>query len=96
MSAQTEGISRRSALGILGGLAAASAVAGIASARAVSASTAAPVVPADDVVPFRGAHQAGITTVAQDRLHMVALDVITESREELSRCSPRGPRPPTG
>lgn len=83
MTAQTEGISRRSALGILGGLAAASAVAGVVSARAVSASTAVPVVPADDVVPFRGAHQAGITTAAQDRLHMVAFDVITESREEL-------------
>jgi len=82
MSAQAhEGISRRAALGILGGLAAASAAAGVVSARTAAATTAAP--PADDVVPFRGEHQAGITTPAQDRLHMVAFDVVTESREEL-------------
>lgn len=30
---------------------------------------------AERVVPFRGAHQAGITTPAQDRLHFVALDL---------------------
>lgn len=33
--------------------------------------------------PFRGEHQAGIVTPAQDRLHFAAFDVITESREEL-------------
>ncbi len=33
--------------------------------------------------PFRGAHQAGITTAAQDRLHFVALDVITDDPAEL-------------
>jgi deferrochelatase/peroxidase EfeB len=32
---------------------------------------------------FRGAHQAGIVTPAQDRLHFAAFDVVTESREEL-------------
>ena len=37
----------------------------------------------DGVVPFRGAHQAGITTAAQDRLHFVALDVITDDPVEL-------------
>ena len=81
MTATTEGISRRSALGLLGGLAVASAAAGVVSAH--SASAAAPAVPSDDVVPFRGEHQAGITTAAQDRLHMVAFDVVTESRDEL-------------
>ena len=81
MTATAEGISRRSALGLIGGLAVASAAAGVVSAR--SASAAAPAVLADDVVPFRGEHQAGITTAAQDRLHMVAFDVVTESREEL-------------
>ncbi|MFN8190768.1 MAG: iron uptake transporter deferrochelatase/peroxidase subunit [Nocardioidaceae bacterium] len=30
-----------------------------------------------------GEHQPGITTEAQDRLHMVAFDVITDSRDEL-------------
>jgi len=33
--------------------------------------------------PFRGAHQAGITTPAQDRLHFAAFDVLTDSRDEL-------------
>ena len=32
---------------------------------------------------FRGAHQAGIVTPAQDRLHFAAFDVLTDSREEL-------------
>lgn len=32
---------------------------------------------------FRGAHQAGITTPAQDRLHFAAFDVVTDSRDEL-------------
>jgi deferrochelatase/peroxidase EfeB len=32
---------------------------------------------------FRGQHQAGIVTPAQDRLHFAALDVTTDSREEL-------------
>jgi deferrochelatase/peroxidase EfeB len=32
---------------------------------------------------FRGEHQAGITTPAQDRLHFAAFDVVTDSREEL-------------
>ncbi len=36
-----------------------------------------------DVVPFHGAHQAGITTPAQDRLLFAAFDLTTESREEL-------------
>jgi deferrochelatase/peroxidase EfeB len=35
------------------------------------------------VYPFRGAHQAGIDTPVQDRLHFAAFDVRTESREEL-------------
>lgn len=38
---------------------------------------------ATHVVPFRGAHQAGIVTTAQDRLHIAAFDVITDSRQEL-------------
>ena len=38
---------------------------------------------ADDAVPFTGAHQAGIVTPAQDRLHFVAFDVTTDDRDEL-------------
>nr|WP_217501038.1 iron uptake transporter deferrochelatase/peroxidase subunit [Arthrobacter sp. C9C5] len=34
-------------------------------------------------VPFHGERQAGITTPAQDRLHMAAFDVVTEDRNEL-------------
>lgn len=37
----------------------------------------------DQTVPFRGERQAGIVTAAQDRLHFVAFDVVTDSRDEL-------------
>jgi deferrochelatase/peroxidase EfeB len=37
-----------------------------------------------DAVPFDGPHQAGIVTPAQDRLHFVAFDVVTDSRDELA------------
>ncbi|WP_243057386.1 iron uptake transporter deferrochelatase/peroxidase subunit [Nocardioides sp. SR21] len=36
-----------------------------------------------DAFAFRGAHQAGITTPAQDRLHFAAFDVTTGSRSQL-------------
>ena len=41
--------------------------------------------PESETVPFFGERQAGITTPAQDRLHMAAFDVTTEDREELIR-----------
>lgn len=34
-------------------------------------------------VPFHGAHQAGIATAVQDRLHFAAFDVTTKDRAEL-------------
>jgi deferrochelatase/peroxidase EfeB len=34
-------------------------------------------------IPFHGAHQAGIATPAQDRLHFAAFDVTTDDRREL-------------
>ncbi|MFC4114966.1 iron uptake transporter deferrochelatase/peroxidase subunit [Nonomuraea zeae] len=37
-----------------------------------------------DPYPFYGEHQAGIVTPAQDRLHFVAFDVITDKRAELA------------
>jgi len=40
--------------------------------------------PAGRVVPFRGVHQAGITTPAQDRLHFVALDLTTTDRAAIA------------
>ncbi|MCC3297128.1 iron uptake transporter deferrochelatase/peroxidase subunit [Arthrobacter caoxuetaonis] len=37
----------------------------------------------DDVVPFHGTHQAGITTEAQDRMHTAAFDVTASTRASL-------------
>ncbi|WP_323100493.1 iron uptake transporter deferrochelatase/peroxidase subunit [Intrasporangium sp. YIM S08009] len=92
--------SRRRVLGV-GGVAAAGAVAGaVAGAGAGWAAgrsgsdVSGPNDPSgsdasgaalDAPVPFRGAHQAGIVTPAQDRLHFVALDVVTKDRDELAR-----------
>ncbi|MGW5382345.1 iron uptake transporter deferrochelatase/peroxidase subunit [Nocardia sp. NPDC003963] len=71
------GITRRGLIGSAGvGVVAAGAgvVAGRVGARAASA---------PEVVAFRGEHQSGILTAAQDRLHFAAFDVHTESRAEL-------------
>ena len=35
-----------------------------------------------DAIEFYGRHQAGIVTPAQDRMHFVAFDVTTDSRED--------------
>ncbi|GGK15427.1 peroxidase [Pilimelia terevasa] len=56
------------------------AAAGGAVARDAFAQDAAP---AADAVAFRGAHQAGIVTAAQDRLHFAAFDVVTRDRDHL-------------
>ncbi|GAA1350512.1 iron uptake transporter deferrochelatase/peroxidase subunit [Falsarthrobacter nasiphocae] len=84
------GVSRRglfAAAGVTGAVGVTGAALGIGAtswplgARAEkSGDTAAP---ADVVVPFRGEHQAGITTPAQDRLHMAAFDLVTDSRADL-------------
>lgn len=81
------GLSRRRLLGLVGagtaGVLAAGAAGGVighATARDPESSTA---PSPDDAVPFTGAHQAGIVTPAQDRLHFVAFDVTTDSRDEL-------------
>ena len=52
-----------------------------AAAAGAPASTAAPALALDAAIPFRGEHQAGIVTPAQDRLYFVALDVVTSDRE---------------
>ena len=54
-----------------------------AAAAGAPASTAAPALALDAAIPFRGEHQAGIVTPAQDRLHFVALDVVTKDRAQL-------------
>ncbi|SFT70087.1 iron uptake transporter deferrochelatase/peroxidase subunit [Arthrobacter sp. ov118] len=78
-------LSRRGLLS-LAGAGGAGAVAGLAagflSHDAVTAA-AAPVLLDGDVIPFHGDRQAGITTSAQDRLHIAAFDVVTEDRAAL-------------
>jgi deferrochelatase/peroxidase EfeB len=89
MSETQDGLSRRRLLGLLGagtaGVLAAGAAGGVIG-HATAVDTAAASGPAaDDAVPFTGRHQAGIVTPAQDRLHFVAFDVTTGSRDELVR-----------
>jgi deferrochelatase/peroxidase EfeB len=78
-------LSRRRLFGIAG---AGAAVAGVGAAAGVlgskSLSSDQPVEQATAAsVPFRGQHQAGIVTPAQDRMHFVAFDVTTTDRAEL-------------
>ncbi|WP_426989588.1 iron uptake transporter deferrochelatase/peroxidase subunit [Pseudarthrobacter sp. Y6] len=81
-------LSRRGLLS-LAGAGGAGALAGLAAGLLSHDTLAAVAAPAQaqagtgDVVPFHGATQAGITTAAQDRLHMAAFDVITEDRSAL-------------
>ena len=84
MSGGEAGISRRRLLGVgAAGLAGVSvAAAGGAVAHELLTGDT-PAHGAANAVPFHGTHQAGITTPAQDRLHFVAFDVITEKRDEL-------------
>jgi deferrochelatase/peroxidase EfeB len=82
------GVSRRGVLGASAGAALAGAAVGFGGGYATRAA-AAPVPDAapatapaslDASIPFRGEHQAGIVTPAQDRMHFVALDVVTKDR----------------
>jgi deferrochelatase/peroxidase EfeB len=77
MSRPTEGgrISRRALFGVAGA-GALTAVGGFAAGRA-SALEAEPTGPTD-VIAFRAAHQAGIATPVQERLHVVAFDLTTD------------------
>jgi deferrochelatase/peroxidase EfeB len=81
------GVSRRGLLGASAGAAVAGVAVGLGGAYAARAAAApADATPAtapvslDAPVPFRGTHQAGIVTPAQDRMHFVALDVVTKDR----------------
>ena len=81
----TEPSTRRAVLASGAGVAIAGAAAGLAyAARPASAApTATGSETVEGLVPFRGERQAGITTAAQDRLHFVALDVVTDDAGEL-------------
>ncbi len=93
------GVSRRRLLGASAGAALAGVVAGTAGGYAASqahaadapttsgpagaAGTGSGSAALDAAVDFHGAHQAGIVTPAQDRMHFVALDVVTTDRAQL-------------
>lgn len=71
------GFSRRRLLGAAGVTA---AVAGAAGAGVLAGrATAADSGPADVKVPFRGEHQAGIVTAAQDRMHFCSFDILPKA-----------------
>lgn len=87
------GVSRR---WLLGAGAVGAVAAGVSAGAAIAA--ASETTPADgessngesagggtagDAVAFRGRHQAGITTAAQDRVHFAAFDVVTDDRAKL-------------
>jgi deferrochelatase/peroxidase EfeB len=76
-------LSRRQMLAIGGAGAAGLATAGVAGAALRGRAAGDPAADAASTVEFYGDHQAGIVTPAQDRLHFVAFDVITQDRSEL-------------
>jgi deferrochelatase/peroxidase EfeB len=88
-AAEPAGLSRRRLFGVLG-VGTAGVLAGGVAGAALGRATADPsptdvATAATEAVTFTGEHQAGIVTPAQDRLHFVALDVRTDSRDELVR-----------
>jgi deferrochelatase/peroxidase EfeB len=76
-------VSRRRLLGYSGATLAAGAAAGAGLVSVAQAHEG----PASDngPVPFFGAHQAGIATPVQDRLHFASFDVVTDDRDRLIR-----------
>ncbi|MGW8887095.1 iron uptake transporter deferrochelatase/peroxidase subunit [Streptomyces sp. NPDC055749] len=77
--------SRRALLGWGGaGLALGAVAAGGAVAAVRSDEGTVPAAESGAAVPFHGAHQAGIATAVQDRLHFAAFDVTTKDRAELA------------
>ncbi|ATL27292.1 iron uptake transporter deferrochelatase/peroxidase subunit [Streptomyces formicae] len=75
--------SRRALLAFGGaGLALGAAAAGGAVAMVRTGDEVAPAAESGAAVAFHGAHQAGIATAVQDRLHFAAFDVKTDDREE--------------
>jgi deferrochelatase/peroxidase EfeB len=81
------GLSRRRFFGLAGagtaGVLVAGATGGVIGRATADDGAVATASGATDAVEFTGRHQAGIVTPAQDRLHFVAFDVITEDREDL-------------
>ena len=87
MEEESTPVSRRRLFGLAG---AGAAIAGVGAAAGVVGDRLANKEPqveraasASEAVAFRGEHQAGIVTPAQDRMHFVAFDVTTTKRDEL-------------
>ncbi len=79
------GLSRRRLLGLGAAGAVGVATGGVAGAAVASAAAeASDPAPADPVVPFFGAHQSGIATPVQDRLHFAAFDVTAGDPEAIA------------
>ncbi|WP_291377729.1 iron uptake transporter deferrochelatase/peroxidase subunit [Demequina sp.] len=74
-----KGPSRRAVLGVAGAAAGIAASGGIG--FQVGRQTAPP--PGEGQFPFLGAHQSGILTPQQDRLHFAAFDITTDSRDRV-------------
>jgi deferrochelatase/peroxidase EfeB len=72
--------SRRRLLGAAG---AGAALAGVGVVAGCADSPAGSPAPGEVIVPFRGEHQAGIVTAAQDRLHFVAFDLTTTDKAQV-------------
>lgn len=79
------GLSRRRLLGVagVGALAGTAGIAGAAAGYAAADRSSPSASDGPAAYAFRGTHQAGIVTPAQDRVHFAAFDVTTESRAEL-------------
>ncbi|MFD4134757.1 iron uptake transporter deferrochelatase/peroxidase subunit [Streptomyces goshikiensis] len=78
--------SRRAVLGWGGaGLALGAAAAGGTVAALTNGTDTVPAGMTGAAVPFHGAHQAGIASAVQDRLHFAAFDVTTKDRAALVR-----------
>lgn len=77
------GVSRRKLFGAAGVTAAVvgAAGAGALAGRASASSSATEALQSS--VPFRGEHQAGIVTAAQDRMHFCSFDVTTDDRDDV-------------
>jgi deferrochelatase/peroxidase EfeB len=77
-SADDSGLTRRRLLEALGAAGAGVALGGAGRGEALAAAARAPAR-----IPFYGAHQAGIATPAQARLHFAALDATAANRAQL-------------
>ncbi|MEO6414177.1 MAG: iron uptake transporter deferrochelatase/peroxidase subunit [Pedococcus sp.] len=81
-------MTRRRLIGVGAGAAVVGAVAGVGGAYAATHASDDPTTAgdpgSDDSVAFRGERQAGIITPAQDRMHFVALDVVTKDKAALA------------